>query len=508
MRHKVRLAVIFTIILALGYWLTLKEEKPSLISTVNKTKILVPTSLSNINLVEQTHPLLWDLRPLVFRTLLKWNAERGKVEGDLALSWSQTDTLVEFKVDPKASWQDGRPILAEDVAFSLGLHTKPESKSIYQNMYQSFIDKVEVVDAQTLRIFTQTPSYYHLLSLGLQLQILPRHFYEGPKGEIIKPNEWLGSGSYRLKEFAPDRFILFEDKNADLLNVEFVSSLDQRQSEVKNGEAHWAKVSWREALRLRSEGVQNLFSKNKKSQSGVIWLLLNHKNSHLAKPEVRKALMYGFDRERINKLIHAGEIALGSGFWPQAHPFASKKRHLYSYDSKQARSLLTTVGYEDLNNDGILELKTTSEPLSFEILVFSEEDERLVDLFSQAMRPLGILVKIKRVGEQEVYRRMNEGLYDASVVTMPEFYKDLNLKLQFHSKRKQKWPIFRFSEHSQSVLDAWLDEIERVQDPEKRQLLHQKVDRVLSEELPHLFWYELPTEYWLKAGHTKGNPPF
>lgn len=507
MKQQFRLAVIFAVLIVLGSWLFLKGQKPSVVTTVNRTKILVPGSLSNINLVEQTHPLLWDLRPLVFRNLLKWNSERSEVEADLALSWSQTDRLIEFTIDPKAAWQDGRIITSEDIAFSLGLHTKPESKSIYQNMYQAFIDKVVVVDPQTIRITTTSPSYYHLLSLGLHLQILPRHFYEGANGEIINPTRWLGSGDYKLKQFVPDRMIIFEHKNGQTLEVEFVANLDRRQNEIDKTRAEWAKLSWREALRLKAEGNNFLYSKSKKSQSGVIWLLLNHKNTHLAKTNVRKALMYGFDRERTNQLLHANEIKLGSGFWPESHGFASDQRTLYRFDINKSLQLLKEVGYADRDDDGVLESEK-NEPLNFQVLVFSEEDERLVDLFSQAMRRMGISVKIKRAGEQEVYRRMNDGLYDAAVVVMPEFYKDLNLKLQFHSKRKQKWPVFQFSKNTQELLDKWLDEIEHTQNTEQRRDLHQKVDLKLNEELPHLFWYELPNEYWLKADHVQGDPPF
>lgn len=497
------------VLFGLSFWLLVGNvaiDNSKELSTKNRQKVLVPGTLTNLNLLEQVHPLIWDLRPLVFRTLLSWDEASAELRPNLAQSWTRDNDEIKFTLTESIRWSDGRPITSEDIEFSLGLQASDESRSVYQSLFKEIIGEFKIIDEKSFLIRTKTPSYYHLLSLGLQLPIFPKHIYEGENGQIQKPNQWLGSGEFVLESFVPDRRLLFVNEKEELL-VEFLPSLNLRQHEVLKGRANWAKLNFVEGVRLKLEGEKRLFREELGPRSGVVWLLLNHKNSHLAKTSVRKALMYGFDREKVNQLLTDGELKKGQSFWPSTHPYSSSSAKKYSFSPKRAHELLHKADYRDRDGDGYLEDQNGIE-LAFEVLVFSDEDARWVELFSQYMNRLGIRVNIERQGEQEVYRRMSEGQYDASLIKMPSFYKDLNLRFQFHSERRQKWPLFSFSTNNQKRLDEWLESIELEQDIDQRKKLHQNVDRILNDELPHLFLYELPHRYWLKAEGVEGVPPF
>jgi peptide/nickel transport system substrate-binding protein len=241
----------------------------------------------------------------------------------------------------------------------------------------------------------------------------------------------------------------------------------------------------------------------------VIWLLLNHKNPHLAQPLVRQALMWGFDRQRVNAVLFEKSLVLARGYWPRSHPYASPEAKVYSYDPGRAIRLLKQAGYADKDRDGILDapVKGRKQNLEFQVLSTDEEDGPLLDLFVQAMKKIGVRVTIDRKGAAEAARQVNEGNYEAYLLHVDRFYEDLNLRHQFHRRKKQKWPVIRMDEGAQKRLDSLLEDIEKDFDPLSRQQKQREVDRILSEQLPSLFLYEIPDEYWLKVPSLT-EPPY
>lgn len=426
----------------------------------------------------------------------------------LAESWSQNGREIEFTLSSGARWEDGQAVTAEDLAFSLGLHAHPESKSISQSMFQKFVEAVEVTGVHTIRVKTRTASYYHLFTLGIQLQIYPAHVYRGDKGQMVWPKKWVGSGDYLLEHFTPDQNLILKNKtDGSRLRIDFVADLDRRIDEVRRERADWAYLSWSEALALhkKSKALDLVYREPLEGQPGVIWLLLNHKNPHLASTPVRQALMYGFDRNRVNQLLFDDLLRIGQSYWPGSHPFAGRPE-TYVYDPKKAIELLKRAGYRDQNGDGILENGTD---LEFEVLMLEQEQAALMDLFAKSMREIGVKVRLNPMGSQEAFRRIGSGEYDAYLLHIDRFYPDMNLKFQFHTQREQKWPVFRFSPAHQAELDQLLEAAEREMSAEIRQRLQKDVNAILFEELPHLFWFEVPFEYWLKAPHAKfKEPPF
>src|SRR5262249_59251205 len=85
---------------------------------------------------------------LIFRPLVGIDRERRIVPA-LALSWAvSSDGLVyDFRLDPKARWEDGSPVTSADVAFTLGRVQDPKVPAL--NWRSGFEDLAAVATPDT-----------------------------------------------------------------------------------------------------------------------------------------------------------------------------------------------------------------------------------------------------------------------------------------------------------------------------------------------------------------------
>ncbi|MEV7404712.1 ABC transporter substrate-binding protein [Streptomyces sp. NPDC091267] len=115
-----------------------------------------------------------------------------------AWKWDLNFTKVTFSLDPKAKWADGKPLTAEDVAFTFNLLKKHPALNGNGIAYNG----VEVQGKQVVLTFDD--SQYVNQNKIIQQFIVPKHIWEGVKNPETWPNRTpVGSGPYKLKTFTP-----------------------------------------------------------------------------------------------------------------------------------------------------------------------------------------------------------------------------------------------------------------------------------------------------------------
>ena len=118
----------------------------------------------------------------------------GLIAEDIALA---PDGLsVTFKINPKAKFHNGDPVLAKDVAASFNILTKDKAAAPMYHFYWSDVAKVETPNDRTVVFrFKQRNSELHMI-LG-SLPVFSHKSY--PKGLAAAPNSLpIGSGPYRF----------------------------------------------------------------------------------------------------------------------------------------------------------------------------------------------------------------------------------------------------------------------------------------------------------------------
>jgi peptide/nickel transport system substrate-binding protein len=157
----------------------------------------------------------------ILETLLIRDADTLEWQGLLAREWEVSDdgmTFV-FKLREGLQFSDGKPLTAEDVAFTFRFIMNPAIQAPRERAYYEKIKSVEVLDPLTVRFQFAEP-YFNALSLAGGLEVMPKHFYEP---YLKQPNDFnqskgllLGSGPYRLedpKNWSPDKGIIELQRN-------------------------------------------------------------------------------------------------------------------------------------------------------------------------------------------------------------------------------------------------------------------------------------------------------
>src|SRR5690606_24074902 len=134
----------------------------------------------------------------IFDNLLTRDAD-GNIVPQIASAWTyENDTTLLFTIRDDVIFQDGTPLTAEDVAFSINRIIDPELKSPQLSQFDQ-IEKAEAVSPTEVRVTTKSP-YPALLAQLVKLSIVPKAYVEkvGNEAFNLKP---MGSGPYALTEW-------------------------------------------------------------------------------------------------------------------------------------------------------------------------------------------------------------------------------------------------------------------------------------------------------------------
>ncbi len=141
--------------------------------------------------------------------LVRSNDEPFTLYGLLAKTVETDDdrSYVTFRLDPKARFSDGQPVLADDVLFSWAL-LRDKGRPNHRQYY-SKVTKAEAPDPLTVRFdFGGVPDRELPLILGL-MPILPRHAVDVATFEETSMTAPMGSGPYRVAAVRPGASVTF-----------------------------------------------------------------------------------------------------------------------------------------------------------------------------------------------------------------------------------------------------------------------------------------------------------
>jgi peptide/nickel transport system substrate-binding protein len=285
----------------------------------------------------------------IFDSLLRKTPDGQNVPA-LAESYArESDTSWVFHIRPGVVFQNGEPLTADAVKYTVEQILDPASKSTRAHDL-AWIDKVQVVDKLTVRITAKRafPLADHYFT---ELQIVPPVYREKVGAQKFN-EEPIGAGPYQLVRWDRGNRIVLkrndrywrEPAPAQYVEFQFVSSAASRVATLLGGRA--------DLIVDPPVTAKNQIDGNPKTAFGsatgtrVLFVGLDAtQDSPLKDVRVRQALNYAVDKKTIiSRLIGAsGEetVALLTsrdfGFNPDVKA--------YPYDPGKARQLLAAAGY-------------------------------------------------------------------------------------------------------------------------------------------------------------------
>ena len=452
-----------------------------------------------------------DVQGYVQETLIARNPDTLEWEGLIARSWdiSEDGLTITFRLRDGVTFSDGRPLTADDVAFTFAFIM---NEAIAAPRYRAYLEKIESVEAtSTLEVrFQYREPYFNALALAGGLEVMPRHFYEPYLEDPTTFNEskglLLGSGPYRLadpKAWTPDLGLVELERNPrywgpvapsfERILWKVIENDSARLTTFRNRDIDSYGARPREyqgllddeALRAQTHNFE--FMNAVAGYSYIGWN--QHRNgepTRFADRRVRQAMTWLTDRKRI-----IDEIMLGYAE-PAVSPFSPRSRQHdpaiepRTFDPEKAKALLAEVGYLDRDGDGVLE-DEAGAPFEFELVYFQENEdtERMVLFLKDLYARAGVHLKPLPAEWPVMLDVLDNRDYDAITLGWTSGV-ETDVYQMFHGSQTEDGGD-NFIHFKHAEFDALVDRARATVREEERMPLWQAVERIFYEEQPYTF---------------------
>ena len=371
---------------------------------------------------------------------------------------------VSFMLRKQARWHDGKPVTADDVAFSLDI-LKSKGAPFYR-FYYANVEKAEVLSPHKVKFIFKGRKNRELPLIIGQLPILPKHHWQDRDFERTTLEPPLGSGPYKIGKVDPGRSITFERVadywgrnlgvnkgryNFDAIRFEYyrdptvaleafkANAFDFRQ---ENTAKVWA-TQYNFPAIAKGKVIRETLANN--NPTGMQSFAFNVRKSKFQNRRVREALALTFDFEWANKNLFFGQYTRTRSYFSNSELAATKipagaelrflellrgqiPAEVFTKEFKlpktdgsgrsrrqlrQAKRLLETAGW--FVKDRKLTNSETSEVMALEFLLVNQGFTRIVAPIQRAMERLGIKVEVRVVDTSQYINRIRNFDFDVIV---------------------------------------------------------------------------------------------
>lgn len=405
---------------------------------------------------------------LIYDSLMAQAADEAFTQyGQLAESVEVPDdrSWVIFNLRKEARWHDGKPVTADDVIFTF--NSLLEKGRPHYRLYYAGVAKVEKLNERRVK-FAFKPGENRELPLILgQIEILPKHYWEGRDFSKTTLEPPLGSGPYRVKTVDPGRSITYErvadywgkdlpvnkgSYNFGQMRYDYYRDATVALEAFKAGEFDFrlenSSKDW--ATGYDIPAVQKGWIKRAEIKhnrpAGMQGFAYNTRRDLFRDRKVREALAFAFDFEWANKNLFYGQYVRSRSYFDNSELAASglpgpdEAKLLEKYRGKVPPEVFAKA-YAPPKTDGSGQIRGnlreadrllkeagwtvrdgkrvdgSGKAFEFEILLVSPQFERIVLPFVGNLERLGIVAKVRTVDSAQYVRRLEGFDFDMVVMT-------------------------------------------------------------------------------------------
>lgn len=448
-----------------------------------------------------------------------------------------------FSIKEEASWDDGTPITSEDVEFTLKMINNP---FIDNHSYRPYFDKIErfekVENNNKKFILHFSESYIQAEWAFTDLFILPVKKND-PNGiydvytydqmyknkELLKDKNLLlfaedfnsekyqrekqfiiGSGAYKLSQWYTGHRIILERKEnwwGDKIkekNIYFEAYPKKIIYEViKDWPATIVAIkkemidvcksmSPKDFIELTKSDHfnQNFFPFTPESYS-YEYMGLNMKNPILKDIKVRKALAYLTNYEDIlNAVLYGlGERTVGP-IHPN-HMYYNHDLEPYKHDIQKAKELLKEAGWEDTDNNGILDKEIDGQRIEFVVDLFynvpNTRRESIGLIFKEVAKKVGIEVTLVGKEWSIFIDEIKTHQFDMFILGMGTSPVAPDPKQLWHTSSYYNGS--NYCGFGNEETDMLIEDIRKTVEPKKLKDLFYEFQNIIHDQVPCIFFF-------------------
>lgn len=355
----------------------------------------------------------YNMLGLVYDQLLQID-EAGVPQPWLAESVEISDDGLTYTITVRegASWHDGEPLTAQDVAFTIGYYQDgPPGR------FRTAVAAVEDVtlDGESVVLTLAQPAASFQMRTLAEIPILPEHIWSDiaePDTAPFSEETSVGSGPYQLTQSNPGTNYTFranpdywagEPTVAEIRVIQFANDAGAVAA-LRTGEID---------MITRSVTPEQVTVLNAQEGLAVLegpefvttLLVYDIQKEPFSDPTVRKAMDLATDRDLLVSDVYLGSALAGNAGWVHPDSAFFNPEVETVFDPDEANALLDAAGIVDSNGDGTRELN--GEEMQVELLAVSSNALRLriAELLAGQYAEIGIAVEVTALEQEAMDQR-------------------------------------------------------------------------------------------------------
>lgn len=462
-----------------------------------------------------------DITKLVYSSLLSYD-ENQELVLDLAENYeiSEDQKNYTFYLKKGIKWHDGQEVNADDIVFTVQTIKNPEYQSPLRTGFSGVA--VEKIDDYTVKFTLTGDTYSPFLKENTTFGIIPEHIWQEITPKSVTLSEYnlepIGSGPYRFKEYK-------KDKQTSFINSYALSTFED----------YFDKKPYIEEITFRfySDYPSLISAYNKSEVEGISFLPTEEKNSLkkeineytlklpryyaiffneaenniLSNPEIRKAIAYSINRQRIIDEVMMGQgTVINSPILPGFLGYNPELKK-YNYDPDKAKSILKEEGWitedtsEETNEENNSEETEENavelgnyrykDNVELEITLtyaIQSEFSQIFQIISENLKEVGINIIPQEIDstvlQSEYIRTRNyEALIYGQLISHdPDPYPF------WHSSQRED-PGLNLTAFKNKSVDNLLEEARKTTNEEERIKKYLHFQNIIADEVPAIFLY-------------------
>ena len=418
-------------------------------------------------------------------------------------SWASDSMSVSFHVNPRARWHDGFPVRADDIRSTVQLVKDTSLASPLASNLDN-VDSVSVVDSLAARVWfhQRTPDAFFKIAT---LAILPGHLLKGAAPATLRESALarapVGSGRFRFGAWDRSaRIVLDADTanyrgrpNAD--RVIWLVSADYGAAALRflGGNADFLDVVKPELVsQVKAKGGDLLVSPGSLDYGYVAFNLRNAGNSGphpiFGDRETRRALAMAVDRTALVRSVFDTLALVAHG--PATRILATSDTTLgVPYDPERASRALDSLGWRR-GSDGMR--SRAGKPLAFSLIVPSSSAvrQKVAVVLQEQWRKAGVALSIEPIEINTFGARMDTRKFETLLNGWHIDPTPSSVREEWTSSEIRKGG-YNATSYRNPAFDAIIDSAVREMDPTRSAALYRRGYRILVEDAPAIWLYEL-----------------
>ncbi len=463
------------------------------IPTEGGTLVLSTTRFKTLNPIFNRNEDLFQIHHLIYESLVTFD-KNMKIKPLLAETWvfNKGDQSIDFNIRKGVKWHDGESLTADDIVFTFNT-IKGNIKDVNQiSTYRGSVENITnitKINSNSVRV-TFSKEAGSILE-AMTFPILPEHVFAGEKVNLLNQDDLIipGTGKYKLEEYENMRNIsLIKNDNywgskepyIDNIDVLLVPDEEAQLSLFENGEidvvdtqvTDWGKHVDEKIVKT-SEFITTSYE----------FLGINFRKSILSDLNIRKAISYSIDREKIISDIYLDHATVADfPIMPNSWLYDDSKIKL-GFNFSRASQLLDEAGYT-LKNDNEFRTNEKGEVLKLKLIVNSTNilRQQTANFLKNSLKEVGIQLEVEAFEWEDFKEKMTTNNYDLILSGWNLSYIP-NITNLFHSSKINNGNFIAYNnEELDLLLDSYLSSENLTTKKEK----FSEIEEHIVNELPYI----------------------